>query len=157
MSSPAIASYRLPVADVPRTLGFWAIPVPQLPASNSNSSQGLNCSSPLTNSLTCKPSHSIPMHCTNWAHLLHWTVSTQLPTEVITYFMSLHSTDSNWTDINNLLCPFYTPSAQIMQKKQPLYCGGGVFTAPLYSNGRGTDHIENTAPYCYIRVYCTIS
>jgi hypothetical protein len=30
-------------------------------------------------------------------------------------------------------------------RKLPLYCSGGVFTAPLHSNGRGTDHIENTA------------
>jgi hypothetical protein len=38
-----------------RHLGFRTIPVPQLPASHSNSSQGLNPSSPLTNSLTHQP------------------------------------------------------------------------------------------------------
>jgi uncharacterized membrane protein len=37
---------------VPFTLISRSIPVPQLPASHSNSSQRLNCSSPLTHSLT---------------------------------------------------------------------------------------------------------
>jgi hypothetical protein len=37
-------------ADVPLTLGSRIIPVPQLPASNSNSSQGLNCSGPQSQS-----------------------------------------------------------------------------------------------------------
>jgi hypothetical protein len=36
-------------------------------------------------------------------------------------------------------------SAWAMQKTQLLYCGKGVFTAPLYSNGRSTDHTKNTA------------
>jgi hypothetical protein len=31
------------------------------------------------------------------------------------------------------------------QKTQSLYCCRGVFTAPVYSRGRCTDHIENTA------------
>jgi hypothetical protein len=48
-------------ADIRLTLGFRTISVPQLPASNSSSSQGLNHSSPLTHSLT----HSTPVHCTN--------------------------------------------------------------------------------------------
>jgi hypothetical protein len=36
-------------------------------------------------------------------------------------------------------------SARTTQKTQPLYCWGGVLAAPFHSNGRGTDHIENTA------------
>jgi Trk-type K+ transport system membrane component len=40
------------VADIPLPLCSQNIPVPQLPASNSNSSQGLNGSSPLTSSFT---------------------------------------------------------------------------------------------------------
>jgi hypothetical protein len=52
----------LPMADVPLTLGSWTMPVPYLPASNSNSSQGLNRSSPqLTHSLTNQL--ALP-HCT---------------------------------------------------------------------------------------------
>jgi hypothetical protein len=35
-------------------------------------------------------------------------------------------------------------TGRITQKTQPLFCCRGVFTAPLYSNGRGSDHIENT-------------
>jgi hypothetical protein len=51
----------------------------------------------------------------------------------------------NSTDSNELLFPFYNPSARTMQKTQPLYCWGGVFTESLHINDRGTDHIENTA------------
>jgi hypothetical protein len=51
VSSPVVAWELLPTADVPLTLGFRTIPVPQLPASNSNGSQGLNLSSSLTNRL----------------------------------------------------------------------------------------------------------
>jgi hypothetical protein len=40
------------MTDVSFTLGSWTMPVPQLPASNSNSSRGLDHSSPLTHSLT---------------------------------------------------------------------------------------------------------
>jgi hypothetical protein len=36
-------------------------------------------------------------------------------------------------------------SARTTQKTRPLYCCRGVFTAPLQSNGRGADYIENTA------------
>jgi hypothetical protein len=35
----------------------------QLPASNSNSSQGLNCSSPLTHSPNHQPTRFTPLHC----------------------------------------------------------------------------------------------
>jgi hypothetical protein len=83
------------------TLGFRNIPVPQLPASNSNSSPGLNRSSSLTNSLTRQSTHSTPMHCTNSTLFLHWTAST--------YLTSLHSTASNRTDLNGLLYPFSNP------------------------------------------------
>jgi hypothetical protein len=44
----AVAWQRLAMVDVPLTLGSRPIPVPQLPASNSNSSLGLNGSCPLT-------------------------------------------------------------------------------------------------------------
>jgi hypothetical protein len=44
--------YRLLTADVPLPLGSRTVPVPLLAASNSNSSQELNRSSPLTNSMT---------------------------------------------------------------------------------------------------------
>jgi hypothetical protein len=50
------------MADVPLTLGSRIIPVAQLSASKSNSSQGLNCSSPLTHSLT---NQLALLHCTN--------------------------------------------------------------------------------------------
>jgi hypothetical protein len=46
------------MGDVPIPMGFWAIFVPQLQTSNSNSSQGLNCSSPLTDWLTHRPTYS---------------------------------------------------------------------------------------------------
>jgi hypothetical protein len=45
--------------DVPLTLGFWTVPMPQLPASNRNSSQRLNCSS-LTN--TNSPTQFTPLY-----------------------------------------------------------------------------------------------
>jgi hypothetical protein len=43
---------RLPTADIPLPLGSRITPVPQLPASNSKSSQGLNRRNPLTYSPT---------------------------------------------------------------------------------------------------------
>jgi hypothetical protein len=49
-------------ADVPLILDSRNIPVPQLPASNSSSSQRVNCSS-LTNSLTHKQPFT-SLHCT---------------------------------------------------------------------------------------------
>jgi hypothetical protein len=52
VSSPVVVWQRLPTTDVPLPLCSRTIPVPQLPASNSNSSQRLNRSSPLTHSLT---------------------------------------------------------------------------------------------------------
>jgi hypothetical protein len=45
VSSPVVIWLQHPAVDVPHTLGSWTIPVPQLPASNSISSQWLNCSS----------------------------------------------------------------------------------------------------------------
>jgi hypothetical protein len=47
-SSLAVARWRLPTADVPLPLGSRTVPVPQLPASHSNSSQRLNPSGYLT-------------------------------------------------------------------------------------------------------------
>jgi hypothetical protein len=61
VSSPAVAWYRLLTADVHLTLGSRAISVPQLPASKSNSSQQLNCSSPMTD---CSPVHFTPLYST---------------------------------------------------------------------------------------------
>jgi hypothetical protein len=59
------------MAEVPLSLGSWTIPVPQLSVSNSNSSQGLNHSSPLTNLLTYQPT---PFQCT----ALHYTTLTEM-------------------------------------------------------------------------------
>jgi hypothetical protein len=47
------------MTDVPLSLGSRTIPIPQLPVSYSNSSQGLHRSSPLTNSLTQSPTNSL--------------------------------------------------------------------------------------------------
>jgi hypothetical protein len=52
VSSPVVACQRLPKPDVPLPLDSRIVPLPQLPTYNSSSSQGLNCSSPLTNSPT---------------------------------------------------------------------------------------------------------
>jgi hypothetical protein len=55
------------MADVPLPLGSRTVPVPQLPASNCNSSHGLNRSdrsNPLTHSLTHQPSRSTPLYLT---------------------------------------------------------------------------------------------
>jgi hypothetical protein len=41
----------------------------------------------------------------------------------------------NSTESNDLLFPFYNPSARTMQKTQLPYCWEGVFTAQLYSKG----------------------
>jgi hypothetical protein len=51
-----------------------------------------------------------------------------------------NSTD-NW--LCRRSCLQDNSSARTTQKTQPLYCCRGVFTAPLHSNGRGADHIEN--------------
>jgi hypothetical protein len=67
------------------------IPMPQLPASNRNSSQWLNCSGPLTDCSPTNSLHSIVLSCrphTNWTELgrsshvaLEWTTQkTPLPT-----------------------------------------------------------------------------
>jgi hypothetical protein len=66
------------------TLGSRTIPVPQLPASNINSSQVLNCSSPqtnwlLTNQLTSL--HSTHLHCTHWMNWTRWVESYSLGAE----------------------------------------------------------------------------
>jgi hypothetical protein len=66
LQSPlAVAWYRLPTADVTLTLGSRTVPMPQLPASQSNSSKRLNCSSVLTHSLT---------HSLRNSSLTDWTV-----------------------------------------------------------------------------------
>jgi hypothetical protein len=57
----------LPMADVPFPLGSWTIPMPQLPACNSNSSQGLNHSSPLIHSST--HSHTHKTNSAGWVKL----------------------------------------------------------------------------------------
>jgi hypothetical protein len=62
VSSPVVAWQRLPTADFPLNLGSRIIALPHLPASNSNSSQRLNCSSPLTNWLLTNQLTSL--HCT---------------------------------------------------------------------------------------------
>jgi hypothetical protein len=66
VSSPVVAWYRLPTADVPFILDSRTISVPEQPASHNNSSQGLNCSSHLTK-LTAQQLTSL--HCTQ----LSWT------------------------------------------------------------------------------------
>jgi hypothetical protein len=50
--SLAVFWQQLPTVDVPLLRGSLIIPLPQLPASKSNSSQGLNHSRSLTHSLT---------------------------------------------------------------------------------------------------------
>jgi hypothetical protein len=60
------------MADVPLPLGSRTIPVSQLPASNSNSSQWLNCSSPLTDLSPTNLVNSTVLNCTaltNWTEL----------------------------------------------------------------------------------------
>jgi hypothetical protein len=48
VSSAVVARQRFSTADVPLTMGSRTIPVPKLPASNSNDFQRLNLSSSLT-------------------------------------------------------------------------------------------------------------
>jgi hypothetical protein len=77
VSSPVL-SWRFPTADISLPLGSRTVPLPQVPASNSNSSQGLNRCSPLTNLLT---NHFTPFP--GWRPLA--TISHQpfiLPTDV---------------------------------------------------------------------------
>jgi hypothetical protein len=63
LSSPVVAWRRLSTADVYLSLSSRTIPVPQLPASNSSGSQGLNCIRPLTNLLTNSFNFTLP-NCT---------------------------------------------------------------------------------------------
>jgi hypothetical protein len=62
----------------------------------------------------------------------------RLPTLSIRFFCSqAHNpcrlASRNSTNSNDLLCPFYNPSAWTTPKTEPLYCWD-VFTAPLHSN-----------------------
>jgi hypothetical protein len=66
VSLSVVACQRLPTADVPLTLGSRNIPVPQLPASNSNGSQQLNCSSLIVNRSLTNP--SLPCTALNNSH-----------------------------------------------------------------------------------------
>jgi hypothetical protein len=90
---------------------------------------------------------------------VNWILSHQ------SYFMTLHSTElttswlSGWWPFRTNPPVFSTradiqlncranclqdnSSAQTTQKTQTLYCCKGVFTRPLFSIGRGSDHIEN--------------
>jgi hypothetical protein len=88
------------MADVPLTLGSRSAPVPQLPASNSNSSQGLHRSSPLTSSVTHQSTRSTPLH------------STELQLKAL-HFPPLHSLTN---------CPGYNISARTLQKTPFLCC-----------------------------------
>jgi hypothetical protein len=64
-AAPSSVVVWLLTADVPITLGSWNIPAPQLPASNSNGSQWLNCSYAI-NTLTHQQTLHFPaLHCTN--------------------------------------------------------------------------------------------
>jgi hypothetical protein len=54
--------WRLPTVDFPLPLGSLTVPMHQLPPYNSNSSQGLNRSSSLTNS----PTNSSLTNCVDW-------------------------------------------------------------------------------------------
>jgi hypothetical protein len=72
------------MADVPLTLASQTIRVPQLPASNSNGSQGLNLSSSLTNSLSHQTTTSL--HFTS----LHSTALHSLIVPLITHRHRLH-------------------------------------------------------------------
>jgi hypothetical protein len=72
-----------------RTLRFRTIPVSQLPASNSNSSQRLNRISPLTNPAIRQFTHSTPVHYTNSTpplnglHVLHATSLNRLQLNLV--------------------------------------------------------------------------
>jgi hypothetical protein len=57
------------VVDVPLPLGSCTIPVLQLPASNSSSSQRLNCTSPLT---AHQPTDFTPLYSLNWNQSVAW-------------------------------------------------------------------------------------
>jgi hypothetical protein len=56
LPSPVVAWYRLPTADVPLTLDTQTVPLPQVQASNNNSSHQPNCSSLMTS-----PTHLTPL------------------------------------------------------------------------------------------------
>jgi hypothetical protein len=72
----------------PLPLGSWTVPIPQLPAYNRNSSQGLKCSSPLTNSLTHSP--------VNWFHLTpRLAAISHQPLTLLTVISKL-SSNSSW-------------------------------------------------------------
>jgi hypothetical protein len=67
LSSPVIVWQQLPVVVFPLTLGSRTIPVPQLSASSSNKLQGLNRSSPLTNSPAHQPTRSTALTKFGWS------------------------------------------------------------------------------------------
>jgi hypothetical protein len=70
---------------------------------------------------------------------LNWTLSL---TKLLLHYTSLHFTELNWTGQLDSLQD--NSSAGATQKTQPLYCRRSLFTAPLNSNGRCSDHIENS-------------
>jgi hypothetical protein len=61
------------------------IPVPRLPASKSNGSQGLNCNSPLTNPLTHQPAHSTSPNSTELKNLKLSYVTTDGPSACLSW------------------------------------------------------------------------
>jgi hypothetical protein len=69
------------------TWGSWTIPVPQLPASNSNGSQWLNCSSPLTNWLLTSSIHCTLLRCTA---LTNWVITSKHGPHRNTIFLLLY-------------------------------------------------------------------
>jgi hypothetical protein len=63
--------------DVPLPLGYRTIPVPQLAASNSNSSQRPNCSSLLIDHQTLHSTYSTELNCTQRQSLSYVTTHCQ--------------------------------------------------------------------------------
>jgi hypothetical protein len=83
VSSPVVAWWRLSTADIPLPLGSQTVPVPQLSASHSHSSQRLNCSKQLT-SFHCTPLHSLTqLGWSNDIALERICKKTQLPTMLV--------------------------------------------------------------------------
>jgi hypothetical protein len=79
MSSPVVALYLLPTADVPLPLGSRTVPIPQLPAALQQSSS----------SFTHSASRSTPLHCT----ALHKKIWLQL------HRMHAEYPDQRWTHL----------------------------------------------------------
>jgi hypothetical protein len=101
--------------------GFPIYPCASVTSTNSNSSQGLKSSNPLTHSLTHQPTHSIPMQCTNSAQLISSTERPPLTSRHFTHptRTGLTSHQQLATELSIILIPQFLNSTPLLPSSYP--------------------------------------